>query len=81
MLKKQANPENGKQSIDEFFNQAIETSDFKKVFANPEIYRDLILANIQQIASIIDNRKEFATTDNMPEWLIDSLLSYGAELD
>lgn len=81
MLEKQSKPENGKQSIDEVFNQAIETSDFKKVFASPEIYRDLILANIQQIASIIDNRKEFATADNMPEWLIDSLLSYGAELD
>lgn len=81
MLEKQSKPENGKQSIDEVFNQAIETSDFKKVFASPEIYRDLILANIQQIASIIDNGKEFATTDNMPEWLIDSLLSYGAELD
>ena len=68
-------------TIDEIFNHAIETSNYEVVFADPEVYRDLILANIQQIASCFCDGSCFVATDETPEWLVDSLLSYGAEFD
>ena len=81
MLDKRHDVDKNKPTVDEIFNQAIDTSNFDVVFADPEAYRDLILANIQQIASCFCDDNTFVTTDETPEWLVDSLLSYGAELD
>ena len=81
MLDKRHDVERNARTIDEIFNQAIDTSNFDIVFADPEAYRDLILANIQQIASCFCDGNYFVATDGTPEWLVDSLLSYGAEFD
>ena len=81
MLDKRHEVEKIARTIDEIFNQAIDTSNFDVVFADPEAYRDLILANIQQIASCFCEGNYFVATDETPEWLVDSLLSYGAEFD
>lgn len=81
MLDKQHDVEKTSLTIDEIFNQAIDTSNFDVVFADPEAYRDLILANIQQIASCFCDGNYFVATDGTPDWLVDSLLSYGAEFD
>ena len=81
MLDKRHDEEKTARTIDEIFNHAIDTSNFDVIFADPEAYRDLILANIQQIASCFCEGNYFVVTDETPEWLVDSLLSYGAELD
>ena len=81
MLDQRHDEEKTAPTIDEIFNQAIDTSNFDVVFADPEVYRDLILANIQQIASCFCDGNYFVATDETPEWLVDSLLSYGAEFD
>lgn len=81
MLDKQHDVEKTSRTIDEIFNQAIDTSNFNVVFADPEAYRDLILANIQQIASCFCDDNYFVATDETPDWLVDSLLSYGAEFE
>ena len=81
MLAKQQDSMTRERSIDDVFNQAIEELNFEEVFAEPETYRDLILANIQQIASSFCEGNYFVIKDETPEWLVDSLLSYGAEFD
>ena len=81
MLDQRHDEEKTAPTIDEIFNQAIDRSNFDIVFADPDVYRDLILANIQQIASCFCEDNTFVVTDETPEWLVDSLLSYGAEFE
>lgn len=68
------------RNLEDIFNDAVNDCNFDEVFSDADDFREMIEANIEEIAANFCEGNEFCPTGDEPTWLVPALLKAGAEV-